>query len=146
LRIVIDTNLLVAALARPRGSSARILKLWREGRVEFVATEATLREAELVLGGGWLYRVASDGSVDDLLDELRRRSVIVDPAAVTDLNLRDSGDVDLVSAAVGGGAAYLVTADREVLAQRGYKDVEFLTSDELLQRHGGSADVEASGA
>jgi putative PIN family toxin of toxin-antitoxin system len=146
LRIVIDTNLLVAALARPRGSSARILKLWREGRVEFVATEATLREAELVLGGGWLNRVASDGSVDDLLDELRRRSVIVDPAAVTDLNLRDSGDVDLVSAAVGGGAAYLVTADREVLAQRGYKDVEFLTSDELLQRHGGSADVEASGA
>jgi putative PIN family toxin of toxin-antitoxin system len=146
LRIVIDTNLLVAALARPRGSSARILKLWREGRVEFVATEATLREAELVLGGGWLNRVASDGSVDDLLDELRRRSVIVDPAPVTDLNLRDSGDVDLVSAAVGGGAAYLVTADREVLAQRGYKDVEFLTSDELLQRHGGSADVEASGA
>jgi predicted nucleic acid-binding protein len=72
--------------------------------------------------------------------------VIFDPAAVTDLNLRDSGDVDLVSAAVGGGAAYLVTADREVLAQRGYKDVEFLTSDELLQRHGGSADVEASGA
>ena len=47
LRAIVDTNLLVGALARPGGSSARILDRWRAGDFEHVASTATLREAEL---------------------------------------------------------------------------------------------------
>jgi putative PIN family toxin of toxin-antitoxin system len=132
--MAIDTNSLAAALAKPRGSAARILRLWRQGRVEFIGSDETLREAELVLGAGWLSRVVPGSVIDNLLGELRQRVVTGEPAKIPNLHLKDRGDRDLVAAAVAGGALYLVTADREVLAQRGYAGVEFVTSAEFLER------------
>ncbi len=134
MRIVIDTNVLIAALTRPQGAAARIVRAWRDGWVEVVTSEATLREAELVLGGGWLERVAPRAEVDALLAQLRERSVRVEGRSIADLRLKDEGDRRLVEAAVAGGAAYLVTADREVLAQRGYGGVEFVTPSEMARR------------
>ncbi len=133
MRIVVDTNVFVAALAKPRGSAAKIVRAWRDGRLEIVASEATLREAELVLGAAWLGRVTSRGQVTGLLQELRERSVLVVPGKVTGLRLKDEGDRRLAEAAVGGDAQYLVTADREVLLSRGYAGTEFVTPGEFLR-------------
>lgn len=133
MRIVIDTNVLIAALTKPRGSAARILRLWREGRIQLVTSQATLREARLVLDAPWLARLSSGGAVRDLLDELRARSLRVRPAPIADLPLRDEGDLRLVEAAVAGGAGYLVTADRELLHRRGYAGTEFVTPGEFLK-------------
>src|SRR3990172_5280817 len=72
--VEIDTSVLIAAVTNPGGDSARVVRLWREGRVEVVASEATLREAELVLGGGWLARLRPGGGVGRLLGDLRGRS------------------------------------------------------------------------
>jgi putative PIN family toxin of toxin-antitoxin system len=133
LRLAIDTNVLIAALTRPRGTSARIVKAWLDGRLEVVASEATVREAELVLGGGWLGRLASREAVESLLEALRTRSVMVEkPAAIRDLRLKDEGDLRLVEAAVAGGAGYIVTTDREFLRTRGYGNVEFVVPAEFL--------------
>ena len=133
LRAIVDTNLLVGALARPGGSSARILDHWRAGDFEHVASPATLREAELVVGARWVARIADAGARDALLAELRGRSVMVDAPVLDELTLKDAGDRRLVEAAHAGGAGYLVTADREVLLTRGYGAVEFVTSGEFLR-------------
>ncbi|HEV8695700.1 MAG TPA: putative toxin-antitoxin system toxin component, PIN family [Lysobacter sp.] len=133
-RIAIDTNLLIAALTRPGGTSARIVNEWLEGRAEVVASPATIREAELVLGGGWLGRLVSREAVASLLNALRTPTVLVeDPAPITDLRLKDEGDLRMVETAVAGGAQYIVTTDREFLSQRGYGDVEFVTPDEFMR-------------
>lgn len=132
LRAIVDTNLLVGALARPGGSSARILDHWRAGDFEHVASEATLREAELVVGARWVARIADAGARDSLLAELRSRSVIVQAPVLDELTLKDAGDRRLVEAAHTGAAGYLVTADREVLLMRGYGSVEFVTAGEFL--------------
>lgn len=133
-RIVIDTNLLIAALTRPGGSSARIVDEWLDGRLEVVASPATIREAELVLGGRWLGRLVSREAVGSILNALRTQTVLVeDPPAITDLRLKDEGDLRMVEAAVAGGARYIVTTDREFLSQRGYGDVEFVTPGEFLE-------------
>ncbi len=139
MRIVVDTNVLVAALTRPTGSAAQIARAWREGRVELVVSEATLREAELVLGGRWLHRLATAREVEGLLQDLRGRAVRVSPQSAVDLDLKDEGDRRLVEAAVAGDAAYLITADREVLRSRGYAGTEFVTPTEFLEVLGGSA-------
>lgn len=132
MRIAIDTNVLIAALTRPRGSSARIVRAWLDGEVEVVASEATVREAELVLGGGWLGRVASPEDVASILDALRRRTLWVEVTnPITDLRLKDEGDVRVVETALTGGAAYVVTTDREFLSHRGYGSVEFVTPGEF---------------
>src|SRR5574341_2177076 len=93
VRIAIDTNILIAALTRPGGRSARIVEAWLDGEIEVVASEATVREAELVMGGGWLRRVAARERVTALLEALRTRTVWVDsPDPITGLRMKDEGD------------------------------------------------------
>ena len=133
LRAIIDTNILVGALARRGGTADRILERWRAGAFEHVASEATLREAELVVGGRWVERLGGKRERDDLLAELRERSIIVEAPILEELTLKDAGDRRLVEAAHAGGARYLVTADREVLRMWGYGGVEFVTSGEFLR-------------
>ena len=77
----------MSALTNPRSSSARVVERWRSGEVDFVASKATLREAELVLGAGWLARVVGREPIEELLDELRTRSVLVEPVPLQ-LNLK----------------------------------------------------------
>ena len=48
-RIVIDTNVFVAAGFNPRSSAARILAAVREGRFQLIWNEPTRRETELIL-------------------------------------------------------------------------------------------------
>jgi putative PIN family toxin of toxin-antitoxin system len=133
-RIAIDTNLLVGALTKPGGASGRLLRAWREGLIENVASEATVREAELVLGR-WLKRMVGEETVAGLLRELRERSVWVEaPARIDDLDLKDAGDLRMVEAAVSGGAQLIATTDREFLSKRGYGDVEFVTAAEAVRR------------
>ena len=139
--IAIDTNVLIAAVTRPGGTSARIVQTWLDGRLEVVASTATIREVELVLGAGWLARMVSPEVIEVLLEALRTRSVFIEqPPRILDLRLKDAGDLRLVEAAVAGGARYIVTTDREFLRARGYADVEFVTPAEferLLGETGG---------
>ncbi len=133
MRAIIDTNLLVGALARRGGSASRILDLWRAGRFEHVASRETLREAELVVGARWVERLSSREERDGLLTELKERSILVEAPILEELTLKDAGDRRLVEAAHAGTARYLVTADREVLRMWGYGGVEFVTSAEFLR-------------
>jgi len=48
-RIVIDTNVFVAAGFNPRSAAARILAAIREGRFQLIWNEPTRRETELIL-------------------------------------------------------------------------------------------------
>src|SRR6516162_4637416 len=48
-RVVIDTNVFVAAGFNPRSAAARILAAIREGRFQLIWNEPTRRETELIL-------------------------------------------------------------------------------------------------
>ena len=133
MRVIIDTNLLVGALARRGGSASQILELWRAGGFDHVASLETLREAELIVGSRWVERLSGKPERDTLLRDLRQKSLIVDAPIIDELTLKDAGDRRLVEAAHAGNARYLVTADREVLRMWGYGGVEFVTSAEFLR-------------
>ena len=133
MRIIIDTNVLIAALTNPSGSGARVVNAWLEGRLDVVCSQATLREVELVLDSEWLIRMCSKKKVKVLLEQLRTRTIQVRGYPVKDIPLKDEGDRRLVEAAVDGDATYLVTTDRELLNQRGYVGTEFVTPAELLR-------------
>ena len=139
MRIAIDTNVLIAALTKSAGRSARIIAAWLDGEIDVVVSEATVREAELVLGGGWLARLAGRERVESLLESLRTRTLWVTPAVpLADLSLKDEGDARMLEAALAGGASHIVTTDREFLSQRGYGGVEFVTPGEFWQVWRGS--------
>lgn len=131
MRVVIDTNVVIAALTKPRSNATRGLRASRQGRLELVSSNATLRKAELVLNTGWLSRLTTQQELESLVRELRERTVMVQPRPISDIRLKDEGDLRLVEAAVAGGADYLVTTDRELLRQRGYAGTEFVTPAEI---------------
>jgi putative PIN family toxin of toxin-antitoxin system len=134
MRIAIDTTCLIAALTRRSGQSAKVVDAWLRGEVEAVASEATAREAELVLGGGWLARLASRERVTELLERLRTNTVWVEvPPLIPELELKDEGDRRMVETAVAANARFIVTTDREFLSHRGWGDVEFVTPGEFLR-------------
>ncbi len=133
LRIAIDTNVLVAALTNSGGAAARIVDAWVEDRLEVVSSEATLREAELILDSRWLRRLVPSDMIEALLDLLRTRSTRVRGTPIKDILLKDEGDRRLAEAAVQGGASYLVTADVELLKYRGYGTAEFITPTDFLK-------------
>jgi putative PIN family toxin of toxin-antitoxin system len=134
LRIAIDTSVLVAALTKPSGKAARAVNACLVGRLEVVCSEATLREAELVLDSQWLRRLAPRDRIDSILKCFRTRSIRVRGAPIKGLPLKDEGDRRLVETAVEGGATYLVTADAELLRYRGHGGTEFVTARQLLER------------
>ncbi len=133
LRIAIDTNVLVAALTNSGGAAARVVDAWVEDRLDVVSSEATLREAELILDSQWLRRIVPRGRIDALLDLLWTRSMRVRANAIEELPLKDEGDRRLVEAAVQGGASYLITADAELLKYRGYRATEFIKPTDFLK-------------
>lgn len=137
-RIALDTNLLVAALTKPDGASGRIVEAWRRREVDLVVSEDTIREAQHVLGAGWLARVTSHEAVERLLANLRSDSIIVQALREPlDVSLKDPGDRRMLEAAVAGRAKFVVTTDRESLSHRGYGDVEFVTPSEFWKRPSG---------
>jgi predicted nucleic acid-binding protein len=104
-----------------------------EDRLEVVSSEATLREAELILDSRWLRRLVPSDMIEALLDLLRTRSTRVRGTPIKDLPLKDEGDRRLAEAAVQGGASYLVTADVELLKYRGYGTAEFIKPTDFLK-------------
>lgn len=133
MRIVVDTNSLIAALTKPRGSAAKIVKHWRGSSLDLVLSDDTLAEAQAVLGGRWLERMVGREAVAGLIADLRNHSIFVTARRLGNLPLRDRGDRNLVEAAVAGRASYLITSDREVLLMRGYGGVEFVTASDFLR-------------
>src|SRR5277367_4217716 len=111
MRVVLDTDVIVAAMRSPTGASAAILNEARQGKVSLLANvslaleyEAVCSEAEHLLAGGLN---ASEGAifVDAVL-------ALVEPVKTHFLwrpQLRDPGDERVLEAAVNGRADALVT-------------------------------------
>jgi len=114
MRLVLDTDALVAAMRSPSGASAALLRAARHGRVVLVAIvalcieyETVCSRAEHVLAAGFSFvdlRVFLDAVVDLVHP--------VDPWFLWRPQLRDPGDELVLDAAVNGRAQAIVTFNR----------------------------------
>lgn len=117
MRAVVDTDLLVTGLIRPRGAIGSVLARLREARFVAVVSPAILDEMVGVLSRPRLcekYGI-DDGAVETFLRFLLLRAELVKPA-VEVRRCRDRRDDELLEAALVGRADRLVTGDADVLA------------------------------
>jgi putative PIN family toxin of toxin-antitoxin system len=114
VRLVLDTDVVVAALRSPRGASAALLRAVRQGRADLLLSPALLLEYEAVCGMAEHRDVAglTLREVDALLDALVRLAEPVTTYYRWRPQLRDPGDELVLEAAVNGGADGLVTFNR----------------------------------
>lgn len=122
LRVVLDTNILVAFALMPREVPRHCLAIRRTVDLvleygALLVTEATLAELAEVLRRPVFDRFATAARREQVVATIAAKATRVEPVPVGRL-CRDPDDDMFLAAALGGGADWLVTADRALLAVR----------------------------
>ena len=137
IRVVADTNVLASGLAGYANSDSpesRILRAWRQGRLELVTSAAILAELERTLAKRYFARRLSRTDVDQALELLRRRSRFVQNLAPVHGIATTPEDDLILATAVSGKAAHLVTGDRQLRRVGEYRGIEVLRARDFLSR------------
>ena len=129
MRVLYDTNVLVAILAR-KGSTLAFKENVLSGRIEHITSAHILREAEAVLAER-LKLTKQRAKIAARL--LARQSTVVEPRAVEKV-CRDPFDDYILAAAHAGKAKYIVTADKDLLVLKSYNGVMIITPAEFAKR------------
>ena len=135
-RIVIDTNVLVAALRSNRGASFRLVSEIDSGRFEMCVSVPLVLEYEAVLFRQARALGLSRRDVSDFLDYLcsvaRRQPIFF----LWRPRLRDPGDDMVLEAAVAASCRYIVTFNKRDFESGHPLPVRLATPQEFLQTIG----------
>ena len=127
-RVVLDTNVLVAAAYAPASASRRIVEACLQGDLVAVASEAIKREYEFILA-----RAVRFDEYQGRLEEFLEKLDLVEPSQTPRLVADDPDDDKFLAAAVAGRAGWLITNDRHLLILDPYHDVRVVTPAALAR-------------
>jgi putative PIN family toxin of toxin-antitoxin system len=118
LRLVLDTNVLVASLRSDQGASRRLLTGAFDGLFEVLASLPLIMEYEAVLTRPEHLHASrlTSREVNDVIDALVKVSTPVHLRFLWRPRLKDPGDEMVLETAVNGGADWLVTFNVRHLA------------------------------
>jgi putative PIN family toxin of toxin-antitoxin system len=120
LRVVLDTNVLLAGIAYPASIPGKIMAAWRHGSVTVLLSIYILDELRRVLPRLKHRHGLTAAEINDLVDILSIQAEIVEPAAGEGAQLRDADDLPvlgtLLAALQTSVANYLITGDKDLLA------------------------------
>ncbi|WP_423924299.1 putative toxin-antitoxin system toxin component, PIN family [Candidatus Palauibacter sp.] len=126
MRIFLDTNVLVSALAA-RGICSDVPRVVIANH-SLIAGETVLRELRRVLDEKFRVPPATIETTDEFLREV---AVVVAAAVPLSIELADPDDVPILGEAVAGKADVLVTGDRDLLRVAGEAPVAVLSPREF---------------
>ncbi|HEY7030433.1 MAG TPA: putative toxin-antitoxin system toxin component, PIN family [Thermomicrobiales bacterium] len=120
LRTVVDTNLFFSGTIFKRGKPFALLEAWRAQSFDVLVSEAQYKELLDVFSRPKIlarYPLTPD-DIDELFAGLAA-APRAEPSPVLPLELRDPEDHPILAAALGGGADYLITGDKDLQAVAG---------------------------
>jgi len=134
LRVILDTNILVSAIAYPGSIPGRIFSAWQRGQLDVVLSRYILDEMERVLPRFAQVKLSASG-IRDLADSFMFRAEIVEPSLVAEASLRDEADVAVLGTLLAAKADYLITGDKDLLALA--ERYPIVTPAAFWKKHGG---------
>ncbi len=133
-RIIIDTNVIVAAMRSSRGASFRLLSLFRSGAYRLAISVPLVLEYEDVLGRGGM--PINPSAVDAILDQICTVAESYDIYFLWRPILRDPKDDHILELAVASQAQHIVTYNQKDFAEVGQFGISVVTPREMLQELG----------
>jgi putative PIN family toxin of toxin-antitoxin system len=114
-RVVVDPNVLIAALISPRGAPAALYGALAAGRFELVASPLLLAELERVLSREKFRRYASLDQAHGYVRAIARLALLVDDPTPLPGATPDPGDDYIVALARAEHVDAIVSGDRHLL-------------------------------
>jgi putative PIN family toxin of toxin-antitoxin system len=118
MKIVVDTNVLVAAAYNARSASRRIIDAVGEGRVVLIVSPAVLAEYDFIVA-----RAVRSSAQRSRIAEVIERARVAHPTSSPRVVPDDPQDDKFLAAALAGEAEVVVTNDRHILELDRYEDV-----------------------
>jgi putative PIN family toxin of toxin-antitoxin system len=121
MRVILDTNVLLAALISTYSTPSIIYQTWRAGGFDLVTATEQLNELRRVSRYAKIKAILPAHRIGTMINNLRR-AILFDalPPLPDSIKVNDPNDAFLLSLALLGEADYLVTGDhRAGLLQRG---------------------------
>ncbi len=135
MRVVIDSSVVVAALATPNPESASrvVLAAVAAGAVQLVITDELEAEYRRAVEYPQVRRYAAKVDRQAFLDAIVATAERVEAGAAAGAVPADPGDDKVVAAALAGRAAFVVTLDRHLLEVGGLTGVSVLRPGDFLR-------------
>lgn len=113
MRVILDSNVLLAALLSPYGPPDVIFRAWRAGHFELVTSVMQLDELRRVSRYPKLKTLLPAHRIGTMVNNMQR-AIVLDVLGTLpkDLEADDPNDTFLLAMAISGEADYLVTGDR----------------------------------
>lgn len=122
MRIVLDTNVIIAAFAT-RGLCADVLEICLSGHTlvtsEFILSETREKLSEKLH--------LPESVIHDIISCLQDNSKIVVPSRIAESMCRDKDDVKIIGTAVSGKANFIITGDKDLLVLINHERVKIMT-------------------
>lgn len=129
MRIVLDTNVIVAAFAA-RGLCAEVFEACVSGHT-LVISEHIFAEVNSAL----LKKVKLPKQiVNDVINYLRDTAETVEPDPIDNSACRDKDDLPVIGTATKENADFIVTGDADLLALKSYHGIDIITPREFWNR------------
>ena len=121
MRVVLDTNVIVAGMAYPAGPPGRIVAAWRSGALQVVLSAWILSECERVLLRLRPFTTLTQAEIREWVERMAFEAEVVEPdlaalAQAVDAPVRDAADEPVLVTLLASGADLLVTGDKDLLA------------------------------
>ncbi|MFY9271235.1 MAG: putative toxin-antitoxin system toxin component, PIN family [Candidatus Manganitrophaceae bacterium] len=129
MRIVLDTNVIVAAFAG-RGLCAEVFEVSITGHT-LVISEHILAE----VSGALIKKVKLPKQIaQSVIDYLRDAAEIVEPDLIDSSECRDKDDLAVIGTATRGDASFIVTGDTDLLTLKNCRGIDIITPREFWNR------------
>lgn len=129
-RVVVDTSVLISAILLPNSVPAQAARLAREIGAVLVSHE-TLTELATVLSRSSFARAISAEQRNAYLDAFASAAELI-PVTTRIVACRDPDDDMILSLAISGSAAVIVTGDADLLTLHPFEGVDILTPRQFL--------------
>lgn len=120
MRVVLDTNVIVAGMAYPNGPPGQIVRAWRSGALQVCLSPWILSECARVLPRLSPFTQMSAADIAELVEQLAFAADAVEPDLATlkqaaDAQVRDAADEPVLATLLATGADMLITGDKDLL-------------------------------
>jgi len=128
-KVVLDTNVLVAAHFNPGSASNRILELCQKKKLVLVLTPHILKEFSLIMRN-----ISARKGFRRRMEKIISQAILVKKAPRINIVVEDPEDNKFLSCALAGKADYIITSDRHLLVLKKFRGIKIVKPVQFLSK------------